>query len=272
MQDNFTDFQAIFPTLSTDLSYNCTTSKVEKNRGKLFTDIQYLKFYRFIVCTYFKRVGMIIGRNGRTFTRMNEPFWLAIQAWMHLESGVIIEKTDDFWLVVSAVWEMTPVKVWLGISRKISNEFTLCDGYMYWLLSGLIFCYSSVQHLKKQAWKKFGEEHPVSWEYWFEFLVAKAEGKVDGKRERGRSRGQWERDIRNVFDMFPMKFGRLAIIGDKQFEYLVKRSVFAGSCDNEKTWKRAGNGLENRVHFPNLESNKTWRAWYKITNISGLGE
>ena len=34
----------------------------------------------FIVCTYFKRVGVIIGRNGWTFTRMNEPLWLAIQA------------------------------------------------------------------------------------------------------------------------------------------------------------------------------------------------
>ena len=109
---------------------------------------------------------------------------------------------------------MTPVKVWLGISWKISNEFTLYDGYMYWLLSGLIFCYSSVQHLKKQAWKKFGEEHPVSWEYWFEFLVAKAEGTGDGKREGWR----WERDVRDVFDLFPMKVGRLAITGEKHFE------------------------------------------------------
>ena len=41
--------------------------------------------------------------------------------------------------------------------------------------------------------------------------------------------------MRDVFDMFPTKVGRLAITGDKQFEYLVKRSVFAGSDDNEKT-------------------------------------
>ena len=32
---------------------------------------------------------------------------------------------------------------------------------MFWLLCGLVLFYSSVQHLKKQAWKKFGEEHPV---------------------------------------------------------------------------------------------------------------
>ena len=27
------------------------------------------------------------------------------------------------------------------------------------------------------------------------------EGKIDGTRERGRQRRQWERDIRDVFDM-----------------------------------------------------------------------
>ena len=46
---------------------------------------------------------------------------------------------------------------------------------------------------------------------------------------------QWERDVRDVFDVFPIKVGRLAITRDKQFEYLVKRSVFAGSYDHEKT-------------------------------------
>ena len=67
-------------------------------------------------------------------------------------------------------------------------------------------------------------------------MVAKAEGKLDGKRERGRSRRQWEGDIRDVFHMFPMKVGRLAITRKKQFaEYSVKRSVFVGSYDHEKT-------------------------------------
>ena len=41
--------------------------------------------------------------------------------------------------------------------------------------------------------------------------------------------------MRDVFDVFPIKVGRLAITRDKQFEYLVKRSVFAGSYDHEKT-------------------------------------
>lgn len=60
--------------------------------------------------------------------------------------------------------------------------------------------------------------------------------------------------MRDVFDMFPMKTGRLEKTRDKEFEYLVKWSVFAGSYDHEKTsWKR---GLENRVHFPDLESHK----------------
>jgi len=38
------------------------------------------------------------------------------------------------------------------------------------------------------------------------------EGKIDGKRERGRPRRQWERDIRDVFDTVSLKeVGRLII-------------------------------------------------------------
>ena len=37
-----------------------------------------------------------IGRNGRTFTHINEPLRWANQAWMCQGSGIIIEKTGDF--------------------------------------------------------------------------------------------------------------------------------------------------------------------------------
>ena len=36
-------------------------------------------------------------------------------------------------------------------------------------------------------------------------------GKIDGKRETGRPRGQWELDTRNIFDMPVTEVGRLAI-------------------------------------------------------------
>ena len=38
----------------------------------------------------------VIGRNGRTFTHMNEPLRLTNQARMRQESSIIIEKTGDF--------------------------------------------------------------------------------------------------------------------------------------------------------------------------------
>ena len=37
------------------------------------------------------------------------------------------------------------------------------------------------------------------------------EGKTDGKRERGRPRGQWERNIQNDFDMPITEIGRLTM-------------------------------------------------------------
>ena len=36
------------------------------------------------------------------------------------------------------------------------------------------------------------------------------EGKIDGKRERGRPRRRWEKDIQDVFDMSLTEAGRLA--------------------------------------------------------------
>ena len=36
------------------------------------------------------------------------------------------------------------------------------------------------------------------------------EGKIDGKRERGRPRTRWENDIQYVFDMSLTEAGRLA--------------------------------------------------------------
>ena len=36
------------------------------------------------------------------------------------------------------------------------------------------------------------------------------EGKTDGKRERGRPRRRWEKDIHDVFDMSLTEAGRLA--------------------------------------------------------------
>ena len=36
------------------------------------------------------------------------------------------------------------------------------------------------------------------------------EGKIDGKRERGRPRRRWEKDIQDVFDMSLTEVGRLA--------------------------------------------------------------
>ena len=36
------------------------------------------------------------------------------------------------------------------------------------------------------------------------------EGKIDGKRERGRPTRRWEKDIRDVFDMSLTEAGRLA--------------------------------------------------------------
>ena len=36
------------------------------------------------------------------------------------------------------------------------------------------------------------------------------EGKIDGKRERGRPRRLWEKDIQDVFDMSLTEAGRLA--------------------------------------------------------------
>ena len=36
-------------------------------------------------------------------------------------------------------------------------------------------------------------------------------GKINGKRETGRPRGQWELDARNIFDMSATEVGRLAI-------------------------------------------------------------
>ena len=38
------------------------------------------------------------------------------------------------------------------------------------------------------------------------------EGKIDGKRERGRPRRQWETDIRDIFDTsLTEQIGRLAL-------------------------------------------------------------
>ena len=37
------------------------------------------------------------------------------------------------------------------------------------------------------------------------------EGKKDGKRERGRLKRQWERDVQDIFDMSVTEVGRLAI-------------------------------------------------------------
>ena len=36
------------------------------------------------------------------------------------------------------------------------------------------------------------------------------EGKIDGKRERGRPRRRWEKDIQDIFDMSLTEVGRLA--------------------------------------------------------------
>ena len=46
-QDSFTDFQAIFPALSTDLSFNCTTPKAEEKNVENYSQIyiQCFKFY-----------------------------------------------------------------------------------------------------------------------------------------------------------------------------------------------------------------------------------
>lgn len=38
-----------------------------------------------------------------------------------------------------------------------------------------------------------------------------SEGKKDGKRERGRLRRQWERDVRDILDVSVTEVGRLAI-------------------------------------------------------------
>ena len=37
------------------------------------------------------------------------------------------------------------------------------------------------------------------------------DGKKDGKRERGRLKRQWERDVQDIFDMSVTEVGRLAI-------------------------------------------------------------
>ena len=41
------------------------------------------------------------------------------------------------------------------------------------------------------------------------------EGKIDRKRERGRPRRQWERDIRDIFDTSLTEVGRLALDRDR---------------------------------------------------------
>ena len=43
------------------------------------------------------------------------------------------------------------------------------------------------------------------------------EGKINGKRERGRPRTQWERDIRDVFDTVSLTEVRRLIIDRKLF-------------------------------------------------------
>ena len=52
------------------------------------------------------------------------------------------------------------------------------------------------------------------------------EGKLDGKRERGRPRRQWERDIRDVFDGVP-NVGRL-IIDRNRFRCAFNDATFYG--------------------------------------------
>ena len=52
------------------------------------------------------------------------------------------------------------------------------------------------------------------------------EGKINGKRERGRPRTQWERDIRDVFDGVP-NVGRL-IIDRNRFRCAFNDATFYG--------------------------------------------
>ena len=46
---------------------------------------------------------------------------------------------------------------------------------------------------------------------WSDYKELLLEGKIDGKRERGRLRRQWERDVQDIFDMSVTEVGRLAI-------------------------------------------------------------
>ena len=62
-----------------------------------------------------------IGRNGRTFTHMNEPLRRANQAWMRQESGIITEKTGDFGAVVTKLIVISVVKKMTSLTINIER-------------------------------------------------------------------------------------------------------------------------------------------------------
>ena len=75
--------------------------------------------FSFDLCdTYFESP---IGRNGRTFTHINEPLKWANQAWMCQGRGIKIEKTGDFG---TADWLKSSIRY-----LKRMNSLTLYSGF-----------------------------------------------------------------------------------------------------------------------------------------------
>ena len=73
-----------------------------------------------------------IGRNGRTFTHINEPLRWANQAWMCQGSGIIIEKTGDFGAAEWSKSSFRYLKRWIlyhyradSLSERINLSFQL---------------------------------------------------------------------------------------------------------------------------------------------------
>lgn len=80
------------------------------------------------------------------------------------------------------------------------------------------------------------------------------EGKIDGKRKRGRPRRQWEiRDTQDIFDMFVTEVGRLAI-GRNCFCSVVKDATSYGDKQSAVSSQGELSDLKERFSIGQIQN------------------
>ena len=70
-----------------------------------------------------------------------------------------------------------------------------------------------------------------------------SEGKKDGKRERGRLRRLWERDVRDILDVSVTEIGRLAI----------DRNCFRGVVEDATSYRDKQLAVSSQIELSDLK-------------------